>query len=325
MTVAISADSPRRAAAERFAAELRRAMQVRGVGRRRLAECMGMSSASLIAQWRSGNTLPRLDGTIELARVLKWPRLVELVRVARVRHCAWVECGREFVNEGGGPKRYCTDGCRLADERVRNAQGDTRTRAARATREADALKSSVASMCRACEPQGYCENSGCSLRAVSPLPLRATWHEVEEATPAPGPYGTPENRAKTVAATRAALAKRWSDPEQRELQAKRTSEFHASMTPEQKAEWRGSIVAARKTRTRKSARTAEEGVRLAVLFLGDATTRAKQHVKEAASPEERVFWQVIEERLERAGLGVVGIEKSIDQSPHARADVKEAA
>lgn len=209
MTVALSAESPRRAAARRFSVELRRAMAARRIGRRRLAECLETSD-SMVAQWRSGRTLPRLDTTIRLARALEWETLVAIVRESREGRCH--RCGNTFINEGGTAQLYCSDRCRRAQTKL-VAHTDTRARAAASERQLKLIRSAVDAMCRSCEPEGYCRTLDCPLRAVSPLPAWTDPRKIREATPAPGPYGTAANRERTLAAIREANARRWGKTE----------------------------------------------------------------------------------------------------------------
>jgi hypothetical protein len=168
VTVPISANSTRRYAAREFGLELNRAMKARGIGRRRLAELMGMKSASIIAWWRAGEGLPRLENAVRLAECLDWDRLVAIV--SRVRELPCDNCGNPFVNEGGGPKRYCSERCREVKAKVR-AGGTSRGRADVAERALVDHRAAVAAMCRGCEPEGRCHQQACALRPVSPLPL----------------------------------------------------------------------------------------------------------------------------------------------------------
>ena len=99
MTVPIRRGSPRAAPARKFARELRKAMETRKIGRRRLAMAMGLKSDSIIAQWRTGNSLPRLDSASAVAEVLEWPQLRLIVEGARTQTCARPSCDITFVNE----------------------------------------------------------------------------------------------------------------------------------------------------------------------------------------------------------------------------------
>jgi transcriptional regulator with XRE-family HTH domain len=196
--------------ARRFGAELDRAMKSRGVGARPVVAATGVTRTS-IRGWRRGDNIPRTETAQRLADALAWPKLVAIAREARTAACE--RCGRSFVNEGGGPKRYCNEGCRLVDEQLRRPSAGVALHAAvRAAAEArlanaperetlpailDALgayersdarhrlrvdqqgrvledhRTAVAAMCAACEPEGRCRDGDCPLRSVSPLPLEA--------------------------------------------------------------------------------------------------------------------------------------------------------
>lgn len=180
----------------------------RRIGRRRLAAVIGTSD-SMVAQWRSGRTMPRLDSTIKVAQALNWPSLVTLAEKARSGNCE--SCGQPFLNEGGSAQRYCSDSCRRQATRLQRLGGPTRSRAAMAERKLRAYESAVLATCNACEPDGYCREIECPLRPVSPLPLMHRQpEELPQSEPAPGPYGTPENRSKVIAAIKAANTRRWA-------------------------------------------------------------------------------------------------------------------
>jgi hypothetical protein len=187
MPVPLSATSARRFAARQFADELVRAMTVRKVGRRRLGDLIGAPSASIIAYWRTGAGLPRLDSARRMAEALEWPRLLEIVQQVREGRCAFSGCGRAFTNEGGGPKRYCSDRCRDAAAKIRAMGPSTRQRADLSERRLAEHQVAVEAFCRRCEPDGHCRDARCQLRPVSPLPLLTVKLPGDIATPAPGP------------------------------------------------------------------------------------------------------------------------------------------
>jgi len=163
-----SAWSPRRAAALRFGVELDKAMKARGVGRPRLAEHLGMKSHSIIAHWRSGRGLPRIDAAIQLASVLDCPKLVDIVKSVVDLKCE--TCGKPFTHTGNGPRRYCSDRCRDIRGKMRAGQ-PLRQRADIAEQRAAEYQIAVNGYCRSCEPQGQCREPECPLRPVSPLPI----------------------------------------------------------------------------------------------------------------------------------------------------------
>lgn len=229
MTIPIAAGSPRKAKAMIFAAELRRIMRVRKVGRRTLAKAMHMSSDSIVHAWRSGNTLPRIESAVALAEALDHPKLLTMVKAARIGICQNEHCRKPFENEGGKPKQFCSDQCREAVQKLR-AGTSTRERAVIYERRLGDANLAVKQMCHGCEPEGICHEAGCPLRSLSPLPLIVIQRDVDTAVEAPGPYGSPENRAKTLAAQAAAQKIRWAEPGAREEQAARTRQMHRDGT-----------------------------------------------------------------------------------------------
>lgn len=183
-------------------------MKARRMGTRPTAEASGVTRTAIM-NWRRGGNLPRTETAQRLADALSWPKLLVIVQEARTSPCE--RCSRPFVNEGGGPKRYCTDSCRLVDEQLRKPSAGVALHAAvRAAADArlanapqretlpailDALReyeisdarrrirvdqqgralddhrNAVAAMCAVCEPEGRCHDGECPLRSVSPLPL----------------------------------------------------------------------------------------------------------------------------------------------------------
>jgi len=229
MSFPIVVDAERRRAAQAFADLLSRTMKARGVGRKVVAASLHMRSHSIIAAWRSGNTLPSLESATRLADCLGEPKLAELVRKARTHLCERPGCGNSYLYEGGGPSRFCSPSCGKLEAKRQRFGPPAKVRATEAEAAAAMSREAVDAFCRGCEPEGYCRTATCALRLVSPLPLSTDPRpEPAWAEPAPGPYGTPENREKTVAATRAALARRWADPEERRRQSERTAAMHVS-------------------------------------------------------------------------------------------------
>lgn len=263
MTVGLMTGSPRLVHAQRFGAELRKAMQVRKIGAPTLSKASGATTSG-IGLWRAGANLPRLDTALRLAECLDWPQLGAIVRTARSQPC--VRCRLPFVNEGGGPKRFCSPGCRLIDEQLRRPTAGVelamvvrselerprisrRDLAAALTRYNQSeskrrlridgqdqvigsMREAVAAMCAGCEPEGTCRTPECALRPISPLPLRDGRQQVATARPAEGAHG-PTHRAAWLVAQRAANARRWSRPGERERLAE--SSRAAWADPEQRA------------------------------------------------------------------------------------------
>lgn len=259
-------------------------MTARGVSAKRLATAMG-SATSAIATWRAGNNIPRLDTASRLADALDWPRLVDIVREARVGRC--VRCGRSFSNEGGTPKRFCSAECREVDATLRERQPvsvlATRVRAevdrvrgttaAVSRRELDAalteygrseskrvsrnrtlerrvqtIQEAVDAMCAGCEPSGVCREGDCPLRPVSPFPLALEpGKHADTVEPAKGPHH-PDNRPAWLASVRAGNADRWSRPGEREAASAANLARWAAMSPDERAE-RGRRISVARRRT----------------------------------------------------------------------------
>lgn len=163
----LSPESPRRAVAREFGQQLRVAMAFRGLKRQTLARLTGVSRTS-IALYLQGNNMPRLETSERLAEALDWPGLAELMARSRTYRC--LVCPRVFVNDGMGPRRYCSDSCRDVAQKLRVGT-PTRQRADRAERALHLHAGAVAAFCASCEPAGLCRTPECELRAVSPLPL----------------------------------------------------------------------------------------------------------------------------------------------------------
>lgn len=222
--IPLSADSTRRAGALRFGAALREAMTARKVGQVRLAEAAGCSTAS-INNYRFGRNIPTMAVARRLADALETPALTRLAQSARTITCD--NCRRTFAIENGGPKRYCSDDCRrLAAAKVGGVP--TRQRAIVAERALRAQQEAVAAMCAACEPDGACRTMDCPLRSVSPLQLISS-----DDRPARPVRPSDRNGESWRVASLAANARRWT-PEARVGQSRKSTEWHAAMTPEER-------------------------------------------------------------------------------------------
>lgn len=269
MTVPLSPGSSRHSAAVAFGAELRRAMTARKASSKRLALAAHVTLSG-IGNFKSGLNLPRLETAERLAIALDWPRLAAIAREARTAPC--VRCGREFVNPGGKPKRFCSVECREVDAQLRaptaGAELAASLRAALAGREgmkgglpkavvSDALdayarsdakrrarvdqqgralervRAAVEAMCRACEPDGVCRDEPCPLRSVSPLPFIPV-RDVAAPRPPEGAHG-PTFRATTLAAIRAAAARRWTPEERERMGAIQRARFEGMSADERAA------------------------------------------------------------------------------------------
>jgi hypothetical protein len=279
MTVPLSPSSPRREHARRFGDQLRQAMAERHIGMKTLGPQLGMAT-SAIAAWRSGQNLPTLKTALRLSEGLQWPELAEIARDARMGVCP-ID-GRSFLNEGGKPKTYCSDRCRdVAIRRraiawepdadiifakaieglVRDASRGVRKaplldavatfRKTRGRRRIDIVlddvsrhQAAVEAFCRSCEPEGFCRTPACELRPVSPLPLEPRLVLPEPVHRAQGAWG-PINRPTTLAASRAALQRRWSRPGAHEEQAERSRRWWDGLTPAERVE-RGRVISERR-------------------------------------------------------------------------------
>lgn len=168
MTVPLSPGSARRRHALRFGALLDATLRARGIGHDSLARRIGGLGSSSVHNWVRGINLPRLETALRLAEALDEPRLAAIVREARTGACE--TCGAAFLNEGGTPKRYCSEACRLVRQAMRSGT-PTRERAVAAERRLALHRDAVAAYCAGCEPEMLCRDAGCALRPVSPLTL----------------------------------------------------------------------------------------------------------------------------------------------------------
>jgi ribosomal protein S18 acetylase RimI-like enzyme len=262
----LSPASPRRVAAGRFGAELRKAMIARNVGAKRLSAAIE-TGTSAVAVWLKGDNLPRTDTAQRLAEALNWPKLLVIAREGRRGYCE--RCGQEFVNEGGAPKRFCSGECLAVAEALRvppagraladairaelehgvprrkplaaaldqYVRSDSKriARVERSERRLSVVQVAVAGYCGACEPSGVCRAPECELRPVSPLPLALRPDKTGDTIkPAEGSWG-PTHGAAQLARIREANAERWSRPGERERQRERSLAMHATRTPEEAA------------------------------------------------------------------------------------------
>lgn len=182
--------SSRFAHAQVFAKELRTAMLKRRMRPFHIYKAAGGGYSALMFDcWISGRSLPRLDRALRLSEALDWPRLAEIVRTARTGTCERPGCGRTFISESGKTRKYCSARCRQLvhdyDLRFTHAtrkkisSDDLEHRALAFIAEDNVMRDelqehrlAIASMCDACEPEGYCRTPDCPLRTISPLPLK---------------------------------------------------------------------------------------------------------------------------------------------------------
>lgn len=165
--------SPRYPFAQRLGREIRKALRTKGLRLREL-ERAGIGTHGSLGQIALGYALPRLDIAERLAEILDAPAVLEIVLAGRRGYCE--VCGREFIDEGAGPRKLCSELCKRIGTKRR--AGDSRVRAAMAERDLSAVRGelarhreAVAQFCKGCEPDGICRTASCSLRSLSPLPL----------------------------------------------------------------------------------------------------------------------------------------------------------
>jgi transcriptional regulator with XRE-family HTH domain len=163
----LSPDSPRREGARRFGLELRRAMRAQSRTARGLSREAGIGRTRL-QNWLSGLSLPSVERTELLADLLAAPRLVELVREARLRACD--ACGRDFVVEHASPARYCSLDCRRHQAKRVSARRDL-SRAV-LQRRVGLLDRAIGAMCAECEPSGVCQTPTCPLQLAGVSPAQ---------------------------------------------------------------------------------------------------------------------------------------------------------
>lgn len=269
MTYTIPPDAPKAAKARAFGQEMVKACKARDVTLNELARAVGVGHTAL-DHYRTGSILPKTATGREMARVLRWPKLAEILDQARTFVCARPGCGRSYRHEGGGPRKFCTDTCvrinanqRIASRRLRQAgqTDDGRLRAAAIARlrsaariadeRAQVAEDAIGVFCRSCEPEGVCRTVECPLRVLSPLPLyeRGGREAKTETELRRERRWTPEHRAKHAAAMRS----RWDQPGAREAQAARSQAWHEDRTPEEREAWRQKVGMAQMSPERRSA------------------------------------------------------------------------
>ena len=174
MSYRIQPHSPRRTAAIKLGKLLAQRLEERHVSRRGLAAHLS-TSRSLLQMWIRGEVLPSLESAGRLAEALADDRFLEIVKASRIGKCP---CGREFLIDGGGRRKYCSPECLRAEQKVRNGVLPNRETLAR---RLESYRAATDAMCRSCEPEGLCRTPECALRDVSPLPLvRITSMDVAE-------------------------------------------------------------------------------------------------------------------------------------------------
>jgi len=256
---AIHPDSPRLIGARRFGDALTRAMTRHQVGQNNLAKAAGVARSAVV-QWRHGRNLPTLKTAIRLSEALSDDTLLAIVREARTGHCA--RCGKPFLHEGAGPKKYCSELCLRVTQKLRiPIDEQPRARIKRdvgkrirvlladvevSLHSLEEHQASVALMCLACEPGGFCHTADCPLRPVSPLMLQLERDRktVRLASKAAGAWKG-KSREKMLEAIRAANAKRWARPGERGAAQELMLRRHRAMSEDEHQEWIETIKAAK--------------------------------------------------------------------------------
>jgi hypothetical protein len=188
VTVLYTPAHPRWQAAQRFAAQLNRALDARKMRPHQVVRAIGGGvSAFNFHAWQSGGALPTMARAVLLAEALDWPSLLEIAREARTGLCQRRGCGQTFTSEGGRTRIYCSPRCRqLAHEYDlhfthasrkklhQDAAEQLRLAKEHQATEEDLIqhRDAVAAFCNDCEPEGFCRDSMCAMRPVSPLPVR---------------------------------------------------------------------------------------------------------------------------------------------------------
>lgn len=238
MTYRLASDSTKRLAAAAFGQELRLAMATRKVGQRTLSEEIGTGRTN-ICWYLRGEVLPRVAMADTIAASLDWPQLATLIREARTVVCR--TCGATFLNDSGGPARYCPGGIcqRVAEKRKAGLTIDKRAdvaerRAEEITSNLMVHQEAIAAFCHSCEPGGTCRNSLCELRPVSPLALHTSYGAV--VPPAIASRGTGRHNDERRAAASMRMRRRWASDEARVEQGARARAWWEALTADQRSE-----------------------------------------------------------------------------------------
>ena len=130
-------------------------------------------SATHLKRLAFAGCLPSPEAAVALSESLASPSIPTVLMRIRTRRCE--RCGATFLfARQGARQRYCDRACQrwAQDERVRDHTiRGTRSELAEARARATAQTNAIAAFCASCEPEGYCHEAACELRAVSPLPL----------------------------------------------------------------------------------------------------------------------------------------------------------
>jgi transcriptional regulator with XRE-family HTH domain len=160
--------SQRMPMAQKFALALRTAMTQSGIGVLQLSALTGIHNTTL-SGYRNAHRVPDLPRADRLAEVLDSPKLRDVVRQTFERKC--IRCSKTFLTDGRNisRRRFCGRTCRTMT--AREHTGRPTPKFEKLGPVVKRLEMAVAEFCGGCEPEGVCRDSGCALRAVSPLPL----------------------------------------------------------------------------------------------------------------------------------------------------------
>lgn len=242
MTHRLLPGSDRYAAAIAFGQHMDEVMRRKGIGKVPLGLAAGVSK-SAIGEYRHGRNLPTRQTAARLARALGSRKLLQIVEDARRGACA--TCGALVWQDFGRPTLYCSIACRNIGGALQHAAQRRGTRADREllTGTLSAYREAVAAFCGECpdNDQGFCANAACPLFVVTPLRKDGSTKEAELAV-RPDPY-TAEASANRSEGLRRAHAAR---PEWGAATGRRSREWHASMSPEERDAWRAAISTGRR-------------------------------------------------------------------------------
>lgn len=152
-----------------FATALKAALQERGWTQMALARETGADPTS-VCDWVNGRKIPRGELLQRVTDALMAPQLVDAAVRARTSRC--LTCDAVVVSIGSRPRLYCSPACKVTASN-RKRRGTTEKLATVARHRLEMYQEAVAAYCRWCQPNGWCEDSECSLRPISPLPLVA--------------------------------------------------------------------------------------------------------------------------------------------------------
>lgn len=154
----------------KFGVEICKALAERGVMRKTVYEALDLDRSTM-SNYCKGKHLPKLETATRLAEILDWPKLADIVRLARQRKCQ--VCSKPFIDNSnrGLDTRTCSHSCRHLLWMRKSRYSQVRRGVVTNHRWEIAIEQ-IAKFCWDCQPQGLCEDDECHLRGLSPLPLR---------------------------------------------------------------------------------------------------------------------------------------------------------